>query len=812
MKSSITVLILLLSLFTVNTFAVSYFIDGYVVIETLFLPVENQIVEIRNEGGTIIASALTNQSGYYSLDLDLPVSAQTINMSLSRNCSGEVVYYNHEMNLNNFHIGYTFLVCEDQICNASFNYEQQSRNNLIFEFTNISDGNIESYFWNFGDGNSSTEQNPVHEYSQQNDYIVSLTINGQNCTDAEAREVDVHYRDCLAKFSFNQVNQGQQLVIEFKNESQGNNLQYLWQFGSSGSSYEMNPSYAFGSPGNYLVTLNVAHPPGSFHSLTKIVEVAPLSGCFALFQNEQIFSSEMQMQFADLSVGKDILHWVWQFGDGSSSTKQNPLHVYTEPGIFTTSLRVISASAQSYYSQDIEIVESSGCQAGFEYTQPNPDNPQINFYSLTANGDLQFNWDFGDGDSSTEKSPAHQYTDFGSYQVTLSVLGYGCTDTTTQEINIEEPVYCEAKFNYLQAYPQSRQIDFIDQSYGDNIIYSWNFGDGETSTLTNPVHNYQTSGDYSVKLLINTSKNCIDSAFATIQILPPLTISGSVYAGSNLLNSGRVNLYQLLEQEMIEFSDISELLNGHFEFNDLLPGDYFVQAIPEFNFPFPIIPFYYPIYSQDVTQWQDAEVLHTDALPQEYILNLGFYNDFFDGKATISGRINQAEGNELPLIIYLCNNANEIFQFSIADQQLEFSFRNIPYGDYKLRPEKPGKTSEAFGVSPNENDPEKNNIVFLETSTSIIPDLSLMDENGKNNQLVLYPNPTTDFLKIHLINTPPQQPIHMNIYSSQTHRLLFSKPADLNKTINVSGFSNGLYIVEIKTANETLYRKLLVRH
>ncbi len=803
--------LLLFTLLGVKAYAVDYFIDGYVVVENLYLPVEDQIVEFRDNSGALITSALTNESGYFFKDLDLPVSAQTIVLSVSRSCSGEVLFYDYELILDSDHLGYIFLVCEDQACEARFNYQQQTRNSLIFEFTNISSGNIDNIFWNFGDGNSSTEENPIHEYTQPNAYNVTLTINGQNCTDAVARQVTVDYLNCMSKFSYNQVNQGQALTIEFKNESEGFYLQYLWQFGSFEISYEENPTVGFTTPGYYLVTLNVARL-GCFNNLTKIVEVSPLTGCFALFESEQLFSPELQVQFTDLAVGSEILYWVWQFGDGTSSTERNPLHVYDEPGNYETSLRVISSSSQGFYSRTIEVNESSGCLADFEYVQPNPDNPQINFNSLTANGNLQFYWDFGDGDVSSEKSPAHQYDDFGIYQVGLSVLGYGCTDSSSYTLVIEEPVYCEAKFSYWQAYPESRQISFIDQSYGDALNYSWDFGDGETSSLNNPVHTYQFFGQYQVKLLINNPQNCIDSAFALIEILPPLKISGYVFAGNIPLGLGKVFLYRISEFDEIAYLGNCNLDKGYFEFSNLEPGRYFIQAIPNLEFPFPVIPFYYPIYSGIDTRWQNAEIFHTDALPQEINLNLESYNDFFDGKASLSGTITQASGDDsLPLIVYLSNDFGEIFQFRLIDAQFQFSFENIPYGNYKVRPEKAGKTSQSFNLTLDETVPEMNNILFLETENAIIPDLSSIDEQSNSKVPEVYPNPASSFLKIQFPFQIPPQIFRIKIFSSISKYLLIDKEISSDDEIDLTDLKDGFYLLEISTDQNTFYSKLIIR-
>jgi PKD repeat protein len=796
-----------------QAYGVSYFVDGYVVVEDLYIPVENQIIEIRNQSGNILSSALSDESGYYAVEINQPAAAQFITLSFSRNCSGELVFYTQQLSLDNSHLGFTFLVCEDKACEAGFNYEQQSRNSLVFEFTNISKGNIDQFFWNFGDGHTSTDENPVHEFDTPNDYIVSLTINGANCTDAVARQLSVDYRECLSKFSFVQANQGQQLVLEFKNESQGNKLQYYWQFGALGNSFETNPSYAFNTPGDYLITLNVASQ-GCFHSLAKTVTVSPLSQSFALFKNEQLFSPELRMQFTDLSVGEDILYWVWLFGDGASSEEQNPEHIYEQPGVYPVSLRLISAAGQGFYTFDVEVIESTGCLADFVYTQPDPDNPHINFNSLTANGNLQFLWNFGDGDSSTEKSPAHQYDGFGNYLVSLEVLGYGCTDNYSALLVIEQPEYCDAKFTYQQAFPQSREISFIDQSFGNDIAYLWDFGDGNTSALASPFHAYETAGQFPISLHITSAQNCSDSAFATVNILPPLEISGNVFAGEIPMSQGYVLLYRITESQQTLYYRRGELDAGHYQFTDIPPANYFIQAIPDFEFPFPLIPVYYPVYANKESRWQEAEIIFAADLPATRNLSLGSYDGFFDGKASISGRVvPEKRDSDTPLIIYLSSNTGEIFQFRILDEDMNFSFADIPYGKYKLRPEKAGKISTLLEVSLDDNTPRAEGISFIESSETIVPDISNISEISTKLPWRIAPNPASTHIQI--IFTKSQSnlsPRQLRIFSSQGRLSFFDSEIAANEKIDIHQLPAGLYLVEVFDGEKYDYQKLLIRH
>lgn len=811
MKYLFGILILLIASFQVN--GQNYVVDGYVIVEDLFLPVNDQIVEIKSQTGNVLGTIITDESGYFSKTIIPPQDDDFIILEMVRNCSGNVVMYQQQLPLDNPHLEYIFRVCEDKPCVALFNYEQQSTNSLVFKFTDISKTDADEWLWDFGDGETSTQQNPLHVFSDQGNYLVTLTVENENCNDDIQRNVQVSYKNPLPRFSFKQVNQGEQPAINFTNNSIGYFTFIIWDFGDgSPFSNEINPKHAYNEPGDYNVSLTLVSQ-FNYNTLTKKVQVKPTPGCFALFSDEQIISSDLAIKFQDLSAGKAILFWYWEFGDGQNSEEQHPEHVYDTPGFYQVSLRVISTTGQDSYTRTIEVKESNGCLADFDWVQPDPDNPQVVFNSLTANEDLLFNWDFGDGSTSTLKSPAHQFDDFGTYEVSLEVQGYGCSDHFTQTIVLEEPIYCDAKFTWIQTYPQNRTISFASQSFGNNIAYLWKFGDGETSEEAAPEHTYPSQGSYWVKLLISTSDGCSDSAQATIEILPPLNFTGYVYAGDNAISMGSVYLYRFTNAENAILIGRRQLSDGFYKFDELTPGNYFVQAIPEFEFPYPVIPFYYPVYSGGFTRWQDADIIHTSSLPLDINIDLAAYNNFFDGKATLGGTIVQTEkADNKPLIIYLENNEGEIFRFTMPDTDQRFTFGDIPFGNYILRPEKAGKVCESFEVELSETNPDVHDVVFLETSLTIKPDLSGMNDTPeKKTAFRLYPNPANNYI---VISTPEklQEELWLKIYNPVTLQIRFSAKVSPSQQIELPDLSDGIYMAEISTGKTKIYKKLVIRN
>lgn len=126
--------------------------------------------------------------------------------------------------------------------------------------------------------------------------------------------------------------------------------------------------------------------------------------------------------------------WEWDFGDGSGSDNQSPTHAFTSPGIYQVSLRVSNAGGSSTASQQVTVLERS--VANFEV---DVDGRTVTF-SDSSTGAEQWEWDFGDGTTSTQRSPQHTYASGGTFDVTLVVRNQvGASQPRTVRVQIIEP-------------------------------------------------------------------------------------------------------------------------------------------------------------------------------------------------------------------------------------------------------------------------------------------------------------------------------------------------------------------------------------
>ena len=697
-----------------------------------------------------------------------------------------------------------------QECVPQFSYQQMNQEgNLMVNFYDESLGNFDEWFWDFDDGETSNEQNPIHQYNQSGEYEVKLSIFGQGCMNNTHQPVIVETGpECFALFNTYQQ-QSADLKIEFIDLSIGQAETWLWDFGDGNVSNLQNPFHIYENPGDFDVTLTVSNA-NCDDSFTRSLHVNHDTTCQANFDYQQNSILEPVIQFINLSVGENQLFF-WNFGDGTASQETSPAHEFPSSGFYDVMLKTIGFGCSDSLTRQIEVLAPIPCEADFSFTSQSPEALEISFTNQSSGAINSFAWDFGDGSFSIEENPVHTYSQPGIYFIELAVFAVGCADSIQKSVEITEPVFCEAAFTIEQEYPQSRLVSFVNLSVGNNLSSSWDFGDGTFSTANNPQYEYTAPGSYAIKLIISTTDFCSDSLSQNLEILPPFVLSGSVMAGANTLKLGNVLLYKKEVSGQLTIFDQSTLETGSFTFEELHPGNYFVQAIPDLNFPFPVIPNYFPTYAGEKTNWPEAMIFETSSLPESIEINLLHFDDFFDGQASISGKIVLTQGSQdFPVIIYLTDEMNTLLSYKIPDEQNGFEFSEIPYGNYNVYPEKAGKTGQAFSVELTEAKPGSHGIIFNETETAIIPDLTAIDDLAKS-KILLSPNPASDIVRLQIKNAF-QNRNHLTIYKydkSVVARYAFSGSSFI---FNVSGLSNGLYFLEIDTGNEKNFQKLIIQH
>lgn len=233
-----------------------------------------------------------------------------------------------------------------------------------------------------------------------------------------------------------------------------------------------------------------------------------------------------EIQFTDQSTAgaSPITNWTWDFGDGSSSNSQNTLHTYTNTGTFNITLTIQAQDGSS----DTEVKPL--------YITVNP-NPIADFLlvgspcsipfdaSFTNNSEtganIEYAWDFGNGQTSTDFNPLGiTYTNTGTYDVSLTVTNNvtGCSSTFNSQTDVTE---FQADITTTDSVCINQTVQIDDASSTGVDLWSWDFGDGSSSTSQNNTHIYTASGTYTVTLISqNSITGCIDTVTTDIVVLP----------------------------------------------------------------------------------------------------------------------------------------------------------------------------------------------------------------------------------------------------------------------------------------------------
>ena len=230
-------------------------------------------------------------------------------------------------------------------------------------------------------------------------------------------------------------------------------------------------------------------PQGCADSITKLQYIRVLGPLTSFTVSATEGCNPFTVQFTDES--KNAVSWAWSFGDGYSSSGESPVHTYRDTGSFTVALVTHdSTGCSSYYSYPQKIIVHGVPTASFFTNdtggcQPYPVN--LNNTSIGQDSSL---WNFGDGTSSTQPNPTHIYTTPGAYIVTLiSSNQFGCADT----FKLNNPIMVKMTPDVHFAAGSTAGcrpliVTFIDSSTNlQNPVYSWNFGNGQTSNIADPV-------------------------------------------------------------------------------------------------------------------------------------------------------------------------------------------------------------------------------------------------------------------------------------------------------------------------------------
>jgi FOG: PKD repeat len=378
---------------------------------------------------------------------------------------------------------------------------------LAVKFTDKSSGNPTKYAWDFGDGSTSTEKNPSHTYTSTGQYTVKLTVSNEFGSDTKTSTSFINVGTAPYVFftANGTINSKQVTFTTHGNVADGT---YRWDFGDGTTSSEKDPIHTYKSTGVYNVTLAVSNAYGTYNYTLRNVSITDtLKADFSATNNQG--SSPLRVQFTDTSIGSgNTSSFLWNFGDGTTSTERNPTHTYNRTGQYTVALTVTNPCGATNSTLKSNYVSVGNVPvADFVGTPTNGLAPlNVSFTDRSQGTNLTYSWDFGDGTTSTAKDPKHTYTTEGTYTVKLTVTNVYGTNTATKDKYITVGVAPRADFQAdVLSGIAPHPVQFTDLSKGNPTSWHWDFGDGATSTEKNPKHTYQNSGYYDVTLTIKNA-------------------------------------------------------------------------------------------------------------------------------------------------------------------------------------------------------------------------------------------------------------------------------------------------------------------
>ena len=420
-------------------------------------------------------------------------------------------------------------------------------------------GNI-TYEWSFGTGQTSTIKSPSTTYISTGDYNVKLKATSDlGCIDSISRTISITGFD--TKFSGPDTVCLNSAAL-FEDRSVTAPTQVTWSLGgftSQGSS----ASNTFSVPGNYAVKMFAEYPTCIDSAVkTLVVRSKPVVKFSA--DKTSFCKLPATVNFSDNT--SDAVNWEWNFGDGGVSNAKSPQHIYSNTGTYDVRLIVTDRYGCSdtlvkagfisinYPIAAIANLETGGC-IPFSFS------PVANI--IASEPVATYQWDFGNGTTSTAPSPTASYKDSGTYSVSLYITTMsGCTNSVTYPNSVRTGTKPAVDFSYtLAGACANSDVNFNAITSVGTTEYLWDFGDSSTSIIKDPVHVYADTGMVSVKLTA-TRNGCPNSITKTNLLNIPAPIANFSF------------LFDCTERNKAIFQDSSILntsngpLNYKWEFGD----------------------------------------------------------------------------------------------------------------------------------------------------------------------------------------------------------------------------------------------------
>lgn len=484
---------------------------------------------------------------------------------------------------------------------VNFTYPTQICENAVINLdasatTIPSPGVINTYAWDFGNDGSTdvTENQPITTTSSAT--IGSLPIKLTVTSNAGCAASLMHTVNVMdipeAAFSNNNACIG--ATTSFTNESVGTTTQWAWDFNGLSTSAAQNPTYIFPGAGTYTVSLIANNGSICYDTAEATFEIKnTVNADFSYNQPCTLVGIYGDLSSIPATSDGVINSWDWSFGNGNSSSDQNPSHTYTSNGQYNVTLIVgtdqgcldtVTYSVPRYAVPDANFTAESVCFGQVTNF--------INTSSVESGIVESAYWSYGDGQNSTIYSPSYSFDSFGTFPVTLWVeTENGCRDS----IEIDYQVYPQpvAEFEVSPGFTDmlSPDVQFTDLSqYAESWL--WTFDTQGGSTEQSPLFTFTSSGSYDITLVVSNQYGCKNSITYPYEVLPAynfyIPTSFTPFNGDSLNQYFRIYhtgvkemyfmIYNSWGEELLYTRDPNFLWDGTYKGKRMPQGTYVYKA------------------------------------------------------------------------------------------------------------------------------------------------------------------------------------------------------------------------------------------
>jgi PKD repeat protein len=457
---------------------------------------------------------------------------------------------------------------------------------------------IARWYWNFGDGSpqvvATTNAPQTHTYATIGTFNVTLQVEtATGCRSTVFSAPVVIKPNPLASFNFGNACLPA-ATMQFTNTSSisdGTQSQftYQWSFGDGNNSTVQNPAHNYSAAGPFNVTLTVTSNAGCTDDTVRVVNTiyARPTASFTVNKLESCINETLNFTDGSTAPNSTVTEWYWNFGDGGTSTAQNPTHSYATPGSYIVTLYIKSAVGCFSDTTTRTIVVVPPPAASFTISNPLCENQSAQFTSTSTPGAgtiVSWSWTVNTAPAGTGNVLNYTPSAPGTYTINLNVTtDKGCTANASQNMLVNTKP--KADFSLPNVCLPAGAAQFNNLSTitdGTTLTYVWNFGDGGSSTSTNPTHTYSGAGPFNVSLVATSSTGCVGDtvkALTTIFAQPQAAFNAptEVCFGATVnFTDGSIAPNSSVTQWLWNFGDGNTSTQQNPTHNYAAPGNYTV--------------------------------------------------------------------------------------------------------------------------------------------------------------------------------------------------------------------------------------------